>query len=131
MKKNELKLLIKEEKLNEKRLDDFFKWAFSDDRGTFLNRNLDILQKTVAEWGDKTFPEKTNESVLKHLKKEVAELSKDRTGEECADVFMILLHFCHMNGFSLYDETCKKYNINLKRKWKKPDKDGVVYHIKD
>lgn len=89
------------------------------------------IQQRIGKWADKQFPQSTNNSIFKHLAKEVKELSKSSSSEEAADCLMILLHFAHRNGFDIYAESLRKLEINKTRKWGKPDKDGVVEHIKE
>jgi hypothetical protein len=53
---------------------------------------------------------------------------------EYADCLILLLDAYRMNGGRADDliETCyKKLEINRKRKWGKPDTNGVVEHIRE
>lgn len=91
---------------------------------------FDAMQKVIGEWGDRTFGKSTVKSVLKHFEKEVKELLVSKKPVEAADCVLLLIHFAHKKKFSLYDEIVKKFEINRKRKWGKPDKDGVVEHVR-
>lgn len=91
---------------------------------------FDTMQRVIGEWGDRTFKKSSVRSVLKHFEKEVKELLGSRKPVEAADCVMLLIHFAHKKKFSLYDEIVKKFEINQKRKWGKPDKDGVVEHVR-
>lgn len=89
------------------------------------------FQKDVEEWENKTFPTSTAESILLHLNKEVKELTESHSPEEGADCFILLCHHANKCGYNLLEEAIKKMKINRKRKWGKPDKDGIIEHIKE
>lgn len=119
---------------------------------------LQLLMNDVRQWSDATFGygQRTT-SIVYHLKKEVVELIQAlnktyelgcdesvgvgelgrqilRTEFEYADCFMLLLDSAHHFGLSaenIFDLTRKKLEINKKRKWGEPDKNGVVEHIKE
>lgn len=102
----------------------------------------------IVKFQKETFPDSNAYSKAKHLEKEVAELLEDLTrdyGEdpkadseatkmEYADCFILLFGSANAYGIS-YDDLeviiSQKMDINKKRKWGKPDKDGVVLHLKD
>lgn len=95
---------------------------------------FDTFQHEVGLWARKTFPGSTDMAKLKHLQKEVVELMEahgDRRKEEAADCLLILMHFAEAHGFSLLGAARDKHEINRKRRWGKPDKDGVIEHIRD
>jgi NTP pyrophosphatase (non-canonical NTP hydrolase) len=94
----------------------------------------------VTQWQKETFPEATPLSKLHHLKEEIDELthavffeySVDATRLEFADCFLLLFGAAKAYGMSYADiEKCvnDKLAICRKRKWGKPDKNGVVKHI--
>jgi NTP pyrophosphatase (non-canonical NTP hydrolase) len=111
----------------------------------------------ISEWSDKTFGEgQRNPAILHHLSKEVKELIEavekfQASGikttpytdselhcraafEEFADCFMLLLDSAFHFGLSadnLIAFTRQKLEINKKRKWGKPDCNGVVEHIEN
>lgn len=93
------------------------------------------FQAEVGVWAKFTFPGSTDMAKLVHLRKEVQELynatTLDGMKEEAADCLLILLHFCDAHGFSLFEAAKAKHEINRKRKWGQPDKDGVVEHIRE
>ena len=91
------------------------------------------FQKEVGEWGDRTFPcdGDRRPGIVTHLAKEVIELNQSHDPEEAADCFMLLLHHAHKSGYDLLEEAKKKFEINKKRKWGKPDKHGIVEHIRE
>lgn len=87
-----------------------------------------------------TFGEATPLSKLAHLKEEINELEDDlrnqRPGRrlEFADCSLLLYGIASSDGMD-YEGivSCinEKMSINRKRKWGKPNKDGVVNHIKE
>ena len=109
--------------------------------GSSLNMNKKQF-KEITEWQTKTFGKATALSKVKHLKQEVEELEfaldSDDTdvsiSEEFADCFILLFGAAHSHGFDL-DSISKiidnKMQINYKRKWGKPDENGVVNHVKE
>lgn len=103
---------------------------------------------SVTEWQKETFPNATTLSKLHHLQQEVKELMEAVSNEdhtidheairktkmEFADCFTLLFGAACAYGMS-YDDICKaifdKMEINKKRKWGKPDANGVVNHVKE
>ncbi len=119
---------------------------------------LQELMNDITEWSDNQFGYgQRNPAILHHLLKEVTELIKEfdhqkessidyaKTDEEkqrdrillkfeFADCFMLLFDSAHHIGISaneIINISRAKLEINKKRKWGKPDKNGVVEHIKD
>ena len=96
---------------------------------------FELFQAEIGTWAKHTFPGSTDKAKLLHLQKEVQELQSattpDAMKEEAADCLLILLHFCDAHGFSLLEAAKAKHEINRKRKWGLPDKDGVVEHVRD
>ena len=112
---------------------------------------LQQLMDSISEWSDKTFGEsQRNPAILYHLLKEIPELIEaikelqklehanndifEKVFFEYADCFMLLLDSASHIGISaktLLRYTKKKLEINKKRKWREPDKNGVVEHIKE
>jgi len=94
----------------------------------------------VTDWQKETFGESTALSKIAHLKEEVEELETDVFHQakdrrlEFADCFLLLFGAAKADGMS-YEDICdaidEKMSINRKRKWGKPDENGVVNHIKD
>jgi NTP pyrophosphatase (non-canonical NTP hydrolase) len=114
---------------------------------------MDKLQKLmddISEWSDKTFEiGQRNPAILYHLIKEIPELIEainnvqklkepdgdcfDKLLYEYADCFMLLLDSATHSGISartLLRYIRKKLNINKRRKWGKPDENGVIEHLK-
>lgn len=118
---------------------------------------LQLLMNDVRQWSDATFGygQRTT-AIVHHLKKEVDELIQAlnktyelgcdesvgvgelgrqilKTEIEYADCFMLLLDSAHHFGLSaenIVDLTREKLEINKKRKWGSPDKNGVLEHIR-
>ncbi len=106
-------------------------------------KELQELMNEIQEWTGKMFGEGKSRIVpnLKHLQKEIPELieSYEEYGEckhtdlEYADAFILLLQSASRYGLTAERivEICnKKLEINKMRSWGKPDKDGVVEHIR-
>lgn len=108
---------------------------------------LNDLMKTIADFSDETFGTgNRNPAIAMHLREEVEELidalkkgkgsDPDKRHQllfEYADCFILLLDSLRSCGFSTYDliaASRAKMKINRKRKWGKPDKNGIIKHIK-
>ena len=115
---------------------------------------LQDLASSISAWQGRTFPDRTVHSVAGHIRKEAAEIldecarhdhmtgqllvplqakdtvNADRIGEECADLFHLLVAMSDAAGFNLREQVARKYLINLDREWGKPDGDGIVEHIR-
>lgn len=97
-----------------------------------------MLQKRIDNWQRKTFPSSNELSKIKHLKKEIDELeeaikeghSKKEIAHEIADCVLLLFGIAGLQGINLLKAVRNKLKINMKRKWGKPDKDGVYFHEK-
>lgn len=94
--------------------------------------DMDDLQKRVAEWGETTFPESTEERTLAHLKDEVEnELHAGCDVEEYADVCLLLMHALHrFRGVSLREICERKFAINQEREWGPINDRGFREHVK-
>ena len=94
----------------------------------------------ITQWQKETFGQATPLSKLAHLAEEVTELrlaidfDKSDKKLEFADCFFLLFGAAAADGMS-YEDVCaaidEKFEINKKRKWGKPDANGVVNHIED
>jgi len=98
------------------------------------------LFNEVTKWQKETFGEANSLSKIAHLSEELSELSYDLVYKkpdvrlEFADCFFLLFGAAKANGMS-YQDICscikEKFEINKKRKWGKPNSNGVVNHIED
>jgi NTP pyrophosphatase (non-canonical NTP hydrolase) len=112
-------------------------------------KNLQLLMDDLSQWSDKTFGDSQRTlPITHHLKKEVDELIDALKGcqdiqsvivrqdfliMEFADCLTLLLDAAHHEGITgnkLIEAAYKKLEINKKRKWGKPDKNGVIEHIR-
>jgi len=98
----------------------------------------------ITEWQEKTFPKATSISKLIHLAGEepdgeIKELVDDikanspNKKSEWADCFFLLFGSAKLDGMSyqdIIDCIQKKFEVNKLREWQKPDKNGVVFHVK-
>jgi len=118
---------------------------------------LQVLMDDVSEWSDSKFgKENRTLPIIHHLKKEVKELIEaieeaeslevdciidveyyyeqvEKAKIEFVDCFMLLIDGIKHFGISeeeLFKLSRIKFDINRNRKWGKPDKNGVVEHIK-
>lgn len=97
------------------------------------------FQDRVGQWAEKTFTKATDQTVLTHMKREMVELEesvahgnlKPELAEECADIYLLLLHLAHRNKFDLQAFAKRKHEVNTQRLWGAPDAEGVVEHIKE
>lgn len=121
---------------------------------------LQALMNEVSEWSDEQFNKgvfnhERSLPIAHHLKKESEELIEalssffistekvenkelnsrlENVGEELSDVFMLILDCATHMGYDADDivtATFNKLEINKKRKWGKPDENGVVEHVND
>lgn len=98
---------------------------------TYLLLNHDLVREVLA-WQAQQFPERTAHSIATHLAEEAAELARDPyNAKETADVFMLYVALLHFTGLYLDRAVALKLEENKARTWEKPDKDGVVRHIKE
>lgn len=94
--------------------------------------SLDRLAHDIRSWQARTFTQATPGSVAEHLRREIVELGEDLSDpEEIADVFHLLVALAEINGYDLVDVVAGKFAVNLQRRWKAPDADGVVEHVRE
>lgn len=97
------------------------------------------LQNYVGGWQRLTFGTSTPLSMAKHLRREAEELVNEleqsqvavrpeRVNGELADIFILCVGICYLLGVSLLECVIAKMAVNVNRKWKAPDKDGVIEH---
>lgn len=96
------------------------------------------IQNEIGTWQRDTFPSSTTLSKIKHLRHEIDELeedvkngTKESLAMELADCAFFLFGIADLNDIDLMEAVKKKFEINRQRKWGNPDKDGVVFHIKE
>ncbi|MFA7708149.1 MAG: dATP/dGTP pyrophosphohydrolase domain-containing protein [Candidatus Pacearchaeota archaeon] len=125
------------------------KTALAEERAKMPSEELQRLMDSIRQWSDNQFGEgQRNPAIAYHLLKEVPELIEaferyqkscaggnyDRITSEYADCFMLLLdsasHF-GLNADKLIEFAHKKLEINKRRQWGEPDKNGVVEHVRN
>lgn len=103
------------------------------------------LFNEIVIWQDATFPKSNALSKYHHLFDEVIELGNvlDYESEnnciviedtELADCIILLFGIAHKRGMSFSDLQSiieLKMEVNKKRKWGKPDENGVVNHVEN
>jgi NTP pyrophosphatase (non-canonical NTP hydrolase) len=97
-------------------------------------------QMTISMWAEKTFgPVSSNARVAARANEEMAELLRrlttddwhPETGEEIADVVIVLYRLAHRMGYDLHNEVNLKMAINrTSRVWRR-DGSGHGYHLKE
>lgn len=100
---------------------------------------LSELMARQNKWATETFHNTSPIPPMYHLKQEVQEtieaLEKGEDARsEFADCLLLLFNAAAIYGlstFSMVEEGLKKQEINMKRKWGRPDANGVVNHIKE
>ena len=98
-------------------------------------KTLNDIQQEIGEWSTKTFGPPRAQSKILHMQREVEELLL-KPGDifEMADILILLLDIARTAGHSANDLVItvqEKMEINKKRNWGNPDKNGVVEHVED
>jgi ParB-like chromosome segregation protein Spo0J len=84
----------------------------------------------VEQWGQKTFPDATPDSVASHLMEEARELDAHPGAmDEAADCLLLLIQLADRQGESLLEAARRKMQVNLERTWGEPEENGVVHHV--
>ncbi len=109
---------------------------FIDDFKKEFSRTLKALEKydshtddlfdDISAWQRETFPDATHINVMTRLREEFVEFleaesngKKDEMILELADVVILAIEACKLNGKDLRDVVREKHEINLKREWHK------------
>lgn len=91
---------------------------------------MNFMQKEVDGMIEAMNFKPTDAGLVNKLYEEFREFIESRKPEEAADLFIVLLSIANHRGFDLFQEAKKKIDINKKRKWSKPNKFGLIHHIK-
>lgn len=102
-----------------------------------LGGTVNKLQQEINEWQMKTFKSSDKVSKYRHLEREIKELGEaiewgsptTPVAMEIADCLMLLYGIASLYNIDVIEALSKKLEINKKRKWGSPDKEGVVEHI--
>jgi NTP pyrophosphatase (non-canonical NTP hydrolase) len=110
-----------------------------------MSKTLRELQAEICAWDTLTFPESTLCGKANHCIRECTELADALRGtiryeldgwemevlEEFADIFILMSSWSGKQGYSLEEHIAGKMEENRRRQWGKPDKEGVIEHIKE
>lgn len=90
------------------------------------------VQRSITEWADRTFPDRTIEEAVKKLKKETAELeaSGHTDAGEFADVVILIMDIMYLQGIDVRRAVANKMAINERRVWQRLE-DGTHQHVVD
>ena len=97
-----------------------------------MDNSLPPMTDEVVEWVSEIFPDRHPMHTTIKMVEEVSELMDAifaggrNTGEECADVLILLLDIAHLTGVDLQEEFKNKMAINRSRKWVK--RNGALKH---
>lgn len=99
---------------------------------------MTFIQKAIGSWAQETFGKARNPKVIfTHLKREIQELEEALEEgrisdiiQESADVAILLFNFADSKDFDLLEAVEAKHRINVRRRWKAPDAEGVCEHDK-
>ncbi len=107
--------------------------TMSDIKGSMKNfstSHIRDLQRLVTTWADSIYPTRTLEDTLIKLLEEVAELFKDPSEEELADVMILAMDLFHLASVPIGKAVEKKMRINIEeRTWKIDPKTGIMKHV--
>ena len=111
---------------------------------------MNRLQQEHSEWANKTFtshfhvddgtprPTAPFRHLVDHKKGEIWELeaalhrgNKVEIARELADCQLLLYSIASLCGVDLEVASWEKYQINIRRKWGKPDEYGIVEHERE
>ena len=92
------------------------------------------LQAQVLEWARKDIgpdDQRRPHGVLVKMLGEVAELFECPDDPlEVADIFILMLDYCHLMGIDPVDSVLEKLDINNHRIWKADSRTGIISHVK-
>ncbi|TVQ81776.1 MAG: DUF550 domain-containing protein [Micavibrio sp.] len=91
------------------------------------------VQNDIVDFSNRTFGKGRLDAKLLHLAEEVGELAETPDDlMEWADCMILLLGAAGEAGLDMDDlhrAVAEKMEINSKRKWGRPDENGVVRHV--
>lgn len=97
---------------------------------------LEEIKNMIAEFSDRKFgSDRPFTAPLYHMKKEIDEAIEGGDIEEFADIMLLLLdafrkRFPNLPTNDLLDLCEEKIHVCEKREWGKPDKNGVIEHLR-
>lgn len=99
--------------------------------------DMTALQNHIGSWARKTFPDQTDDRVVRHLGEEVREIhaaihdngDEDKIRENVADCLILLLCLAERQGFSAYGAVIEKMAVNRQREWRYDPELGYDKHV--
>ena len=102
-----------------------------EQEGQVQHIGCEELFRNIQKWQDETFPNRTQQTILNHLRDEVNnELGLDCEPVELADCLSLLLSLAGYRGINLVEELRNKFEINKKRTWEWNENIGTFTHVK-
>ncbi len=103
-----------------------------DEHIRLTDRSRGDLLLRIGQWAHGTFPQWTDDGILIHVEREIAELRDDPSdGAEMADIIILLCHLAYEHDVDLMAAIEAKHVINQGRRWMAPDAQGVIEHERD
>lgn len=95
-------------------------------------RSVEYLQKSIADWADEQFPERTITNALSKLvMEEIPEyLTSQHDPMELADIAILVFDIAHLAGIDLEEAVNMKMAINKQRQWTIDKETGLMKHVK-
>lgn len=93
--------------------------------------NIMQLQAEIAQWADQIIPQRTPLSIVCKMLEELSELiASERMSDpsEVADIVILALDLCHLQGIDLETAVQDKMLINRQRNWSISD-NGRAQHV--
>jgi predicted house-cleaning noncanonical NTP pyrophosphatase (MazG superfamily) len=99
-----------------------------------MNDSIAELQKEIAEWADKVFPNRTaHGSLSKLVLEEIPEFITSGMEDplEYADLVIMILDIAHLKGINVGQAVIQKMAINRSRTWTLDDATGFLKHVEE
>lgn len=95
-------------------------------------QSVACLQKSISDWADEQFPERTITNALSKLvMEEIPEyLTSQHDPMELADIAILVFDIAHLAGIDLGEAVSVKMGINRKRQWVIDKETGLMKHVK-
>lgn len=98
------------------------------------------LFEEITTWQEQTFSESgTLAGGSNHIHRQAVDLVRavetggpllrDRVADQIADIVILCLWVARCVGVDLLDVIRTKHRLNLERKWREPDIQGVIEHV--
>ena len=96
-----------------------------------MNDSISALQRDIAEWADKVFPNRTaHGSLSKLVLEEIPEFIGSGMSDphEYADLVIMILDIAHLKGIDVGKAVIEKMGINRSRSWTVDPETGFMKH---